>query len=360
MSSATDIPTERIGFIAKGDKILFGLICAHVTLAVVLGLTTSFAFNPQMPQLLAMLLGILMPWFVLIRFVHLIYAIGFVEKSAQPLAETISVIKGLAVDFRWQIESVAKFLGLALFIASAGYLKEMITVIQPFAWDTFFAEVDRVLHFGYDPWRLLMPLTGSHAVTTALNIAYHGWFFALFFCVFAACFGRSIPSKVFLVAFVLTFALGGNLIATIFSSAGPVYFERLGLGSDFAPLMAHLYALNDIGRLPALDVQEGLWASYELNSGNAAISAVPSMHVATSVLMALFAFTHSRVLGWCTTVFAATIMIGSVHLGWHYAVDGYMGAAIAAACWWGAKRWLFQAEAKLSRSEASSPSKYLL
>jgi membrane-associated phospholipid phosphatase len=23
-----------------------------------------------------------------------------------------------------------------------------------------------------------------------------------------------------------------------------------------------------------------------------------------------------------------------VHLGWHYAVDGYAGLALAAACWW--------------------------
>ncbi len=34
-------------------------------------------------------------------------------------------------------------------------------------------------------------------------------------------------------------------------------------------------------------------------------------------------------------IFALCILVGSVHLGWHYAVDGYIGAAIAAAIWFG-------------------------
>jgi membrane-associated phospholipid phosphatase len=37
-------------------------------------------------------------------------------------------------------------------------------------------------------------------------------------------------------------------------------------------------------------------------------------------------------------VFAAIIAVGSVLLAWHYAVDGYAGAAIALACWWLAGR----------------------
>ena len=65
----------------------------------------------------------------------------------------------------------------------------------------------------------------------------------------------------------------------------------------------------------------------------AGISAMPSMHVATSVLIAFYAATHARWAGWFCWIFAALIMIGSVHLGWHYAVDGYFGAAIAWMAW---------------------------
>jgi hypothetical protein len=35
------------------------------------------------------------------------------------------------------------------------------------------------------------------------------------------------------------------------------------------------------------------------------------------------------------TVYALIVMIGSVHLGWHYAVDGYLGAAGMLVLWWG-------------------------
>ena len=31
---------------------------------------------------------------------------------------------------------------------------------------------------------------------------------------------------------------------------------------------------------------------------------------------------------------AAVILVTSVHLGWHYAVDGYAAILISWACWW--------------------------
>ena len=61
---------------------------------------------------------------------------------------------------------------------------------------------------------------------------------------------------------------------------------------------------------------------------------MPSMHVATSVLLALFGWRHSRQAGIALTVYAALIMVGSVHLGWHYALDGYVGGLGALVVWW--------------------------
>ena len=51
------------------------------------------------------------------------------------------------------------------------------------------------------------------------------------------------------------------------------------------------------------------------------------------VLFALLGWRTSRWLGWLFTAYACVILIGSVHLGWHYAVDGYLSIAGALAIW---------------------------
>jgi len=68
------------------------------------------------------------------------------------------------------------------------------------------------------------------------------------------------------------------------------------------------------------------------------ISAMPSMHVAMSMLFVLVAWNASSLLGVAFTVFAIVIAIGSVHLGWHYAVDGYVSAICMPILWTAAGR----------------------
>ena len=54
-------------------------------------------------------------------------------------------------------------------------------------------------------------------------------------------------------------------------------------------------------------------------------------------LFALAAWRLNRIAGILASIFAGVIFIGSVHLGWHYAVDGYVGFALALAVWWASK-----------------------
>lgn len=62
--------------------------------------------------------------------------------------------------------------------------------------------------------------------------------------------------------------------------------------------------------------------------------AMPSMHVAIAVLLALFGWRLNRWAGAALTLFALLIMVGSVHLGWHYAVDGYVSAVVGIGIWY--------------------------
>ena len=64
------------------------------------------------------------------------------------------------------------------------------------------------------------------------------------------------------------------------------------------------------------------------------------MHVTTAVLMAFYGFSLSRWIGWALSVFAAMIVLGSVHLAWHYAVDSYLAIILATLFWTLSRRLL--------------------
>ncbi|GGE38777.1 hypothetical protein GCM10007276_15110 [Agaricicola taiwanensis] len=66
----------------------------------------------------------------------------------------------------------------------------------------------------------------------------------------------------------------------------------------------------------------------------AGISAMPSLHNATSLLFALTAWRMDKRLGAAMYVVSAVMFLGSVHLGWHYAVDAYLGWAMTGLAWW--------------------------
>jgi hypothetical protein len=55
--------------------------------------------------------------------------------------------------------------------------------------------------------------------------------------------------------------------------------------------------------------------------------------VAIAVLFALAGWQASRAAGLALTAYALVVLIGSVHLGWHYAVDGYFAAAATVVIW---------------------------
>src|SRR5690606_16080164 len=63
------------------------------------------------------------------------------------------------------------------------------------------------------------------------------------------------------------------------------------------------------------------------------ISAMPSMHLAIATLNALLFLRLSRVAGLVTLVYLATTLFGSVYLGWHYAVDGYVSIVAVILLW---------------------------
>lgn len=249
-------------------------------------------------------------------------------------------IKRAMTDPERMISGGVALVLMIVVLVSFGQLKRLIPIIQPFSWDETFVALDQALHFGLDPWQIAHAIAGAPLVITAITGAYNFWMFLLYFSLIFACFSTAhrAARMQYLVAFILTWAIGGNLIATAFSSAGPVYMERLGLGEHFTPLMELLSAHAASQPLTVIETQNLLWDFYAAPDSMNGISAFPSMHVASTVLMAAYARAYNRRFGQIMAVFAGVIMLGSVLLAWHYAVDGYAGALIALACWWIAGR----------------------
>ncbi|PVA11316.1 inositol phosphorylceramide synthase [Pelagivirga sediminicola] len=293
--------------------------------------------------------GVAMHLFTILRYVipaFLIFLMfwrfgymALIVRPARPSHWFLSDARTFCLDPERLAIGLIAFLTINMFLTDYSFLKEILPHLNTYSWDPALARADRWLHGGIDPYLLLGPLLDTPIATTWVNAAYHFWFFLFYFVMFMACFDRDnhIRGNTFLIGSVLVWAIGGNLLATIFASGGPVYYQALGYGDTFVPLMEKLHRFAEISPIWALDVQNMLLDGY-LNDGPVkGISAMPSMHLASTALMACHAFAWRRWAGWLMVPFTLIILMGSVHLGWHYAIDGYLGILAGVAGWYGAR-----------------------
>ena len=233
-------------------------------------------------------------------------------------------------------------------------IKKNIPITVPFSWDQSFMELDRFLHFGLLPHEILAPLLQYPPVTFVLNITYNMWFVVMMAFFMWQGFRKRDTAlrQQYLTSYLLTWLIGTCVIGTLLSSAGPCFYGFVVDGPDpYAGLNAYLAQANTIYPIWAVPTQALLWQSHMAGFGDVeGVSAMPSMHVATTVLFICCAVASGkRWLIWFTSIFSGVILIGSVMLSWHYAVDGYLGAVIALACWKASGWWV-------KRSFSSRPS----
>jgi hypothetical protein len=225
---------------------------------------------------------------------------------------------------------------MPLFLNTYGSWKGMIPDLHPFALDPTLTELDRLLHLGRLPWELLQPALGHPMVTRAIDVIYILWLpINAGVLVWQGWSRREVRSQFFL-SYILIYIVLGTAGAIMLSTAGPCYYEGVtGRASPYSPLMNYLTSLDAEQPIIALRVQRTLWENYVTgqNMPFVGISAMPSVHVAVAVLFALLGWRASYWLGSIFTIYAGVILVGSVHLGWHYAVDGYVSIAGALVIW---------------------------
>jgi len=224
-------------------------------------------------------------------------------------------------------------------------LKKSIGYVRGFPWDERLSHWDIALHGG-PPWKWLAPLLDSDVATRVVDFVYVTWFPLFVWLIVWMSWSANRELRLRgLHAFLALWILCGTFGACATPSSGPCYYGIVvGQPDPYAELLQRLDAHDQV---EARDIQRWLWGVQQSDEAAAfaGVSAMPSMHVAMAVFYALVGWSLSRVFGTLLAAFAFVTFIGSVLLGWHYAIDGYAGAGFAVACWWGAGRFSGSADA---------------
>lgn len=245
---------------------------------------------------------------------------------------------GLATAFRnhladWprRLAGVCLFLWLGLFLGLFTSFKTMMPHLAPFAYDGVFAGIDHALH-GADPWTYLQWMANYEAPVRWLYGPVAGML-GVTSC-FLVCVSDWERRRQFLWAFFFCWVVLGNILPLAFMAGGPVFYHGLTGSDRFSELSDFLFAQAHAGDFTST-VPAQLWQGYirQKPGFGTGISAFPSMHVSMATLLTLGSFARHRRIGYAMAAFLLFVMAASVHLGWHYAVDGYVSVLATTAIW---------------------------
>ena len=212
--------------------------------------------------------------------------------------------------------------------------KLAIPGLVPFYADTLLADIDAWLHHGN-------PGEFAHAIVPdwaqyPLGYLYGPVWATLWFglLAFVSLHDNGNLRRRYFWSMALTICLLGTVAATAFSSVGPIFYAEFVEPTRFADLTAAI-GESAVGDYMA-QVSGYLLAGYHSGVGKmgTGISAMPSMHLAIATLNACMLSSLNRTAGIAGWVYVALILLGSVYLGWHYAIDGYFSIAAVTLIWW--------------------------
>ena len=253
--------------------------------------------------------------------------------------------KSFRRDFlnREHVATVGLTLAVApLALSAFSAAKQAIPLLRPFSWDEWITKADLVMAGGVPLAQRFQSVLVRPEITVGVDWFYHRVWTALLLALFAvSAVSRSSPLRQrFIVSFVLVFFVVGNVFALLWSSAGPPYYSLVvhSAANPYSHVFSYLHSVQAQSPLLSVQGQSVLWSAYteHLEVFGIGVSAMPSVHVASAMLVALFGFAQSRRLGVILSIVALGTFFSSVALGWHYPLDGYVGAVLALVIWWAA------------------------
>lgn len=244
------------------------------------------------------------------------------------------VIVRKPMPWPWLFQTCCAFGLIATQMAVLSWSKNMMPHVVGFSSDQLLADLDYAI-FDTDPWLWLhqaMPWAGPF-----IDKVYISWAPVKFLVLLVlVVLPQNSERSILLCSYFITMSLGA-ISQYLMPSAGPIFFERIGLGDRFAAMPI----------APWVEVAANyLWQDYTGQSGKlgTGISAMPSLHVAISAWFIFVARSQFPLLQLVAWPYFVTICVGSVYLGWHYAVDAVGGTLIAVAALFISRRLIREKE----------------
>jgi hypothetical protein len=233
------------------------------------------------------------------------------------------------LDWRWLLLSLRLWLTFAVLTFTYFWLKVCVPLVNPRLWDQALWRLDAVLHLGFSPSLFMVEAARGTLLAPMLDRWYGWWLLSIslslaFFCSFPTQLDR----RRFLFSCVILWTAGAWIYVAL-------------------PALGPIYAFHDIWReiLPQIPLADSahqlLWDNYQRvlagrESGQLrafkpalGIAAMPSLHVGGHWLLMLWARRLARPLFLPAAVGTLLTFLGSLVTGWHYALDGYIGIALA-------------------------------
>ena len=250
-------------------------------------------------------------------------------------------------------------------LATYNIFKQRVLPNAGFSLDAHLASVDHSV-LGTDAWQLTHAWLPSPWATQVIDIIYHPLFFPMTVGI-ALCSYMAPQSEVrfrYLLGYTLLWSVVGSMFAFLMPSAGPC-FDHFFHGSevDFSALTdliarqnAYLHSVGAPGLTSPAYQQHllSLFGSTDIALGGG-ISANPSLHNGMTALFVCAAISWDKRLAFVMIPYSLIIWFGSVHLGWHYAIDGVVGYLLATACWMMTRSVTPQAYRSGSRRKRDNP-----
>lgn len=250
-------------------------------------------------------------------------------------APTRQLLTDISENRGWIVMVALMVIALPETLDAATRFKKIIPQLNPFYADPFLADLERRI-LGQDAWRFTHAVFGP-ASTRVIDVIYGLWHIVNISVLTWIVLTRNRAIKLrAAISYQLAWLVMGAGLALAFSSVGPCFLEHFTGDASYRPLMEQIELAGGKDGLHSLTAMNYLLANEGKNALGGGISAMPSLHVGIAAFVVLLTTSlwPMRLLPrLIALVYFAAILVGSVHLGWHYLSDGIVGALGMALIW---------------------------